>query len=276
MSDLRDYVDVLIHRWKLVVAMPVLAMLAAAGVALATKPTFEATAIVVLSPTTLSVPTSNQAPPYYLMADAAHQLPTAYTPTHYVSLLQGAEVVNAVNPPGAVSISPNGSDKSLIEITARNNDPQVAAQTANVYAQAGAARILQALAPSSEEATASQRNLDAAEQALVKFSQENGLGEYNLVKLRTGVMLSTAKQLELAQLLRTRDNAEVVYNDLARDWARASILAANTYKPTTILAPVPATFISPKPVQNVAIGAGLGLFVGVLGAFAVEYMTRKP
>ncbi len=274
MNDLRDYVDVLIRRWKLVIAMTVLATLAAAAVSFVARPVFEARAMIVVSPATLSVPTANQVPPYYLMVDSPRQLPVAYTPSYYIALLTSAEVVEAVHPSGPVSVSSNGGDKSLIEIVARSENPQAAAQVANAYADAGAARIQQVLVPDGAEVKTAQLNLDAAEQALIKFSLQNELGDYNLAKLRT-VSLSTAKQLELATLLRERDNAEAVYNDLARDWARSSILATNAYKPTTIRAAVPASPISPKPLQNIAVGAGLGLLVGILAAFAVEYATRK-
>ena len=273
-SDLRDYLDVLIRQWKLLLAMPILAIAAAALISFVVKPTYEATATIALAPTTLSIPTANQVPPYYLMVDSPRRLPIAYTPTYYVALLKSAEVVNAVAPQTSVSISPNGSDKSLLEITAASDNPNVAAQTANAWAQAGAARIQQILLPSSDEVDAAQKKLEAAEQALAKFSQENGLGDYNIEKLRAA-SLSTAKQLELARLLRARDNAEAVYNDFARDFERATVLGTSAFKPRTIAAPVPASPVSPKWMQNIVIAAGLGLLVGILGAFAVEYVTRK-
>ncbi len=274
MNDLRDYIDVLIRHWKLVVAMAVLAMLAATSVSFAVKPVFEAKAMIALSPATLSVPTANQVPPYYLMVDSPRQLPVAYTPSYYIALVQSAEVAEAVHLAGPVIVSSNGSDKSLVEIVTRGENAQLAAQVADAWAEAGAARIQQVLVPDGAGVKTAQLNLDTAEQALVRFSLQNELGDYNLNKLRT-VSLSTAKQLELATLLRERDNAESVYDDLARDWARSTILATNAYKPTTIRAAVPVSPISPKPLQNVALGAGLGLLVGILAAFAVEYATRK-
>ncbi|MBI4786972.1 MAG: hypothetical protein HY782_08005 [Chloroflexi bacterium] len=275
-SDLRDYLTVVIRRWKLVLAMPALAIVAAVLVGLIVKPVYAATATIVLAPATLSIPTANQVPPYYLMVDSPRRLPTAYTPAYYVALLKSAEVVSAVAPQAPVSISANVGDKSLIEIAATSDDPNVAAQTANTWARAGAARIAQILSPGSDEVDAAQQKLDAAEQALVKFSQDNALGDYNLAKLRAASFFSTEKNLELARLLRARDNAEAVYNDFARDFGRAAILAASALKPTTIAAPVPTEPVSPKWAQNIAVAAGLGLLIGILGAFAAEYVTRKP
>ena len=270
--DLRDYFDVLIRRYKFVLAMPLLAAIAAALVSAAIKPTYEATAVIALSPVTLSVPTTGQAPPYYLMVDSPQRLPTAYTPAYYVALLQGSEVVARVAPQAAVTIAPNGGDKSLIEITARSDDPQKAAATANKWMQEGAAQISKTLLPSQAELGAAQVQLDQAEQALVKFSKDNGLGEYDLSTLRAAV-LSTDKRLELDRLLRARDVAESVYLDFAKAWERESILAANAYTPTQIAAAVPTAPVSPKLAQNVLIGAVFGLLLGILGAFALEYVS---
>lgn len=275
MNARRDYFDVLIRRWKLVLAMPILAMTAAALVTLTTQPTYEATAIIALSPATLSVPTANQAPPYYLVVDSPRHLPTAYTPAYYVALLKGDDVVAQVAPLAAVTIAPSGNDKSLIEITARGDDPKQVAATANKWAQVGAARIQQVLLPSGDTAAAAQKELEAAEHALVKFAQDNALGDYDLAKLRVATSLPTDKRLELARRLRARDVAESVYLDFARDQERAAILAASVYKPTTIAAPMPTTPASPKSAQSILVGAAFGLLVGILSAFAVESMSRR-
>jgi uncharacterized protein involved in exopolysaccharide biosynthesis len=273
--DLREYFDVLIRRWKFVLAMPILAAIAATLVSAAIKPMYEATAVIALSPATLSVPTSGQAPPYYLMVDSPRRLPTAYTPAYYVALLNSAEVVAQVAPQAAVTIAPNGGDKSLIEITARSDDPQKAVTTANKWMREGAAQIQKALLPSQDELGAAQVKLDEAEQALVKFSKDNGLGDYDLTRLRAASFSSTDKQLELGRLLRAYDTAESVYLDFAKDWERENILTTSAYAPARIAAPVPITPVSPKPAQNIVIGAAFGLFLGILGAFALEYVSRN-
>lgn len=269
-TTLRDYFDVLIRRWKWVLAMPILAMLAAALVSLAMPPTYEATAILALAPATLSIPTANQVPPYYLLVDSPRQLPTAYTPAYYVAILKSAQVVDTVAPRVPVTIAPNGSDKSLLEITARGDDPQKVAATANTWAQVGAERIQQILLPNEDAAATAQKKLDAADQALARFARDNALGAYDVEQLRLGVSLSGEKKAELERLLRARDLAESIYLDFARELERAKILATTLYKPTTIAAPVPAAPVSPKPLQNVLVGAAFGLLLGILGAFAVE------
>ncbi len=273
--DLHDYIDVLIRRWKFVLTLPVLAAIAAALVSFAMKPTYEATAVIALSPATLSVPTTAQAPPYYLMVDSPRRLPTAFTPAYYVALLKSDEVVAQVAPQAAVTIAPNGGDKSLIEITARGDDPPQVAATANKWMQEGAARIQKALLPSENQLGAAQVQLDQAEQALIKFSADNGLGEYDLARLRTATLSSTGKQVALGRALLARDAAESVYLELAKDWEREYILATSVYTPARIAAPVPTVPVSPKPAQNVLIGAAFGLLLGILGAFALEFFSRS-
>ena len=63
--DLRDSIDLLIRRWKFVLAMPILAALAAALVTFAIKPAYQATAALALAPSTVSISLANQLPPYY-------------------------------------------------------------------------------------------------------------------------------------------------------------------------------------------------------------------
>jgi uncharacterized protein involved in exopolysaccharide biosynthesis len=270
--DLRDYFDVLIRRWQIVAAMPILAALAAALVTFTLKPTYEATATVALAPSTISVLISTQQPPYYLLVDSPRHLPTAFTPAYYVSVLQSADVVNVVTPRLPVTISPSSADKSLIEITARGDDPKAVAQVVNAWAQVGAAHIQRLLQPTGDEVTAAKQKLDTAQQALDQFARDNKI-DYDFTDLHG---LPRDKELELQALMRERDTAESVYLDFARDFERSVILANSANRPTPILASVPTTPISPKLAQNVLIGAAFGLLLGILGAFAVEFVSHRP
>lgn len=271
-NDLQGYARLLIRRWRLVSATTILAALAAVAVSAAIPPTFEATAMIALAPATLSVPTANQVPPYYLTVDSPNRLPTAYTPAYYVAFLKSADIASAVTPNAAVSIAPNGADKSLIEITAWSGDAQTALQTANKWAAVGTARIQQLLVPNPEGMAAAQKKLDAADQALVRFSQGNGLGDYDPVKLRSVAGLTTEKRLELARLLRERDTAESVYADLAQDYERAAIVMTNAFKPSVMPAAA-ASSSGTKLVQNLSLAVVAGLVIGIVGAFSAEWLA---
>ncbi len=270
--DLRDYLDALIRRWQFVLAMPILAMLAAALVTLALKPTYEATATLALAPSTVSISLANQLPPYYLMVDSPRNLPTAYTPTYYIAILKGADVVSAAQPRAAVTISADGNDRSLLQITARGDDPKQVADTANTYAQVGAQRIQRLLEPSGEDVAVAKRKLDAAQQALDKFLQDNKIVDYDPT---APPALAADKRRELTQLSRERDLAESVYLDFARELAKSAILAESTLRPTTIPAPVPTAPVAPKLIQSLLIGGAFGLLLGLVGAFALEYFSER-
>lgn len=272
--NFRAFLDVLIRRWYVVVAMPLLAMLAAALVTFALKPTYEATATIALAPTTVSISLANQLPPYYLMVSDPRRLPTAYTPTYYIAILKGADVVNAANPQAAITLAPDGNDRALLHITARGDDSKRVTDTANAYARAGIARIQQLVQPTGEEATAARKRLDDAENALGIFARENNFS-YDPTAPDVPSNLPRPKILEFQQLLRERDIAESVYLDFAREFERATILANAAYRPTMIAAAAPTIPVAPRLVPNVLIGATFGLLIGLLGAFVLELFARR-
>ncbi len=271
-NPLGGYINVLIRRWRIVIGMPLLAIFAAAIVTWLTPPAYQVTAVIALVPSTLSIPSLNQSPPYYVMVDQPSHLPIAYGPSFYIELLKSADVVNAASPRAMVSIVVNGADRSLIEITARSSDPAIAAQTANTYADVGVQYITKAFIPTGQAVATAQAKLQSAEDALAQFSRDNGLGDYDLAKLRTAAPRSYESKMELARLLRARDVSESVYLDLARDQARTAILAVTANKPTLIQKPVPTDPISPNAVQNILVSGGLGLLIGILAAFTLEYV----
>jgi capsular polysaccharide biosynthesis protein len=275
MQEIKTYWDVLVRRWQIVIAMPVLAMIAAALVTFAIKPTYQATATIALAPATLSIPTTNQLPPYYLSVDSPRRLPLAFTPAYYIAILQDADLASQVSPRASVTIAANASDRALIEITARGEDARLVADAANAYARVGAQRVEQLLTPSGDDVVTAKKKLDTADQALIKFGQANNLGEYDLGKYHAASGLSTSKRLELDQLLQERDDAQVVYRDFYRDHASAIILAASAYKPRVITTAVPGSPTSPKLAQNILTGAAFGLLIGIAGAFAFEWMRVK-
>ncbi|MBM3127914.1 MAG: hypothetical protein FJ009_04670 [Chloroflexi bacterium] len=273
-NDLRRSFDVLIRRWRIVIAMPLLAMLAAALVTFALKPTYEATATIALAPSTVAVSLSNLLPPYYLMVDDPRRLPIAYTPTYYLAILRGADVVSAAKPPAAITLASDGNDRALLYIRARGDDPAQVADAANAYARAGIARIQQLLQPMGEEVTAARQRLDDAENALAAFARDNNF-VYDPAAPDVPSNLPRAKILEFQQRLRERDIAESVYLDFARAHERMAILATTVYRPTLIAAPIPTVPSAPQLAPNVLIAAAFGGLIGLLGAFTLELLARR-
>lgn len=269
--DLREYIDILIHRWKFVLAMPILAAIAAALVTFALKPAYQATATIALAPATVSVSLSNLLPPYYLMVDSPRNLPPAYTPTYYIAMLKGADVVAVAQTRSTITIAGDASDRALIHITARGEDAKIVAEDANAYALAGANRLQQLIVPGGAEVAAAKQKLDAAQQAFDKFLIDNKIVDYDPA---APPALSPDRRKELLTLSHTRDLAESIYLDFARDYSKTSILAETTYRPTVIPASSPTAPASPQLAQNILIGGALGLLIGILGAFTLEFVRR--
>jgi uncharacterized protein involved in exopolysaccharide biosynthesis len=82
---------------------------------------------------------------------------------------------------------------------------------------------------------------------------------------------------EEERLTRARDVAQDTYTTLARKVDEARIAAQDESGEVRLAsyAAVPTEPVSPRKVFNTAVAGMLGLFVGVLGAFAVEYWHQE-
>ena len=81
---------------------------------------------------------------------------------------------------------------------------------------------------------------------------------------------------ESARLTRQRDLAQTVYTTLAQKVGETRIAAQDTSGRVRLAsaAAVPDQPLSAKRLTNTAIAAALGLFVGVMAAFAIEYFKQ--
>ena len=206
------------------------------------------------------------------MVDSPSRLPTAYTPTYYIAILQGADVLSAVSPRADFSVAVDGNDRSLLRLTATGGDAQIVADAANSYARAGAQRLQQLLVPNGDDVTLAQEKLDAAQQALDKFVRDNKIPADDAAL----ASLAPDKRQAFVQLSRARDLAESVYLDFAREFAKSEILAESALKPIVIPAVVPAAPVSPRLAQNLFLGAAFGLLIGIVGAFVLEFLVGSP
>jgi uncharacterized protein involved in exopolysaccharide biosynthesis len=381
--DLRHYVDVLQRRWKWVVGLTIAAALFAGIASLLIPPTFEATAVAITSNNPTNAGTS-----------------TALSPQAQLTLMTSPEVGSGViqtlgdklpavqRDPAVLSrqvqVNTDATDKSLFQVTARADQPQLAGDIANAWADAGVAVLnqqandasAQSIAPLEQAKAKAQSDLQIAEENLKNLERDSQIDSLTEEITRTQKALATVvtqtetiqisraqaqtlkQQVQQAQVTLTPElllNLQTVasssdasfliqpsqgttltereqldqldalsaallakqtaldqsterltqqFVDLqtrlndketalieprrARDTARASYDAASTQlrdaqarlvasqNPARVVsrAAAPDSPTQPKPLQIVVVAAALGLLLGVLSAFGVEYFTR--
>lgn len=169
--DLREYVAVLRRGWEWIVGFTVAAAIIAAVATAWLPPTFEADAVVVVNPSTLSA-----AP---LLSPQA-QLALMASPAVAVQVVQalGDELPAAPREPSAlarqVQVKADVNDKALFRVTVQASSAQLAADLANAWADAATARVNQqqadiltgASVPLEQAQRQAQRELQAAEDKL--------------------------------------------------------------------------------------------------------------
>jgi capsular polysaccharide biosynthesis protein len=291
--DLREYIDVIVKRWKLVLGIPFLAVLVAALVSfLLLPPVYEATAQLAFLTTSVNpVLASPQAQLAFLQsADVA---------TQTLQILgEMARDENASTLTRKVRVASNPQDKTLFSVTAQATTPQEAAAIANAWATAGIQEMNRKFIANVSAAKEQQTQIalelaKQADEALATFVQSNGLlwddvaifeASMSISSPRV-VMQGSSKSLnlsatqiaDLSRLLRDRDTAASVYMNFAAQVAQSKIAAQSPSEGAQLISAAvePAAPTQPKKTQNIAIAGVLGLMMGVLGAFAMEYF-QKP
>jgi len=171
--DLRDYIDVLVRRWKWIVGVTILAALAAGVVSFATPPVYEATA-------TLAVlQSSNPA-----LVSPAAQLAVLQSSNVATQTLQwlgeNAAGENASTVARRVRVVADAQDKTLFRVTAQSDTPQKAAAIANAWANAGTEAInqvqdqslSQAIPMLQQDVDRTGKDLQAAEENLKRMQRD--------------------------------------------------------------------------------------------------------
>ncbi len=188
--DLRVYINILIRFWRLIAGLTVGAAVAAFVVTLFLPPSYQATAMIVVtrplyqlqfSPQIQNLDNANAQ--QLLTGKAALDLATSD------SLLQ--QVIDAVGndlPPKERTLTAiretvkakTGNDPSIVNLTANNSDPQRTTKIANTWASLYVRQINDLYGQSGEQLKffetqleQAQRDLDKADQALVDFQKRN-------------------------------------------------------------------------------------------------------
>lgn len=292
--DLREYINVIIRRWKWIAGITLMAVITAAIVSFfAMAPIYEASAILLVSP---SPPASRG-----LEAQVVEALLRSAEVEAQVVETLGEVLSPSEREPGGllakIKVAQEGKS-GVFKVFARTNEPQKAAQIANAWAEAGAQILREAQSPTDTELEIAAQNLEVAEKALWEFAEANRLTEADLSSLlgsksgqwsinffleeggvisqRASPSLSVEKRVELARLLRRRDIAEEIYLSLAREAERARI-TTQAGRGVEIIGPAvaPSEPVQPRTKLNIAIAGVLGLMVGVFGAFVVEYFWPR-
>jgi succinoglycan biosynthesis transport protein ExoP len=215
--DLRQYVEVLIRRWKWIVGLALVAAVAALVVSFLIPPTYEATALVAVTEpryvmrfdprfeTVNRIQTVYQAYPELATSDDLLQdLLTRLAP-----LPQDVETAQDLR---EMSEASPGLDPSMVRLTVRSGDSEEAARIANTWAGLFVTRANAIYGSHSEEQVRffedqlerAQSELEAVEQALVAFQARNqgAVLEAQLASARQDLRDYLVEQREIERAIR--------------------------------------------------------------------------
>ena len=185
--DLREYLEVLIKRWRWIVALTLIAAAAAAAISfLVLQPTYEASALVLItSPryqlrfdprleTVSDIETNSKAYPSLATSDDLLQRVIEALPA---SAPEDELVLQTLKGKSRAS---SGADPSLLELTVANGDAEQAARIANTWAEQYVQYVNELYGQRSEDVAffskqleLAQATLEAAENALIEFQADN-------------------------------------------------------------------------------------------------------
>jgi len=185
--DLREYIQVLIRRWKWIVALTLIAAITAAAISFfVLQPKYQATALVLVTNPRYQLKFDPRLETLSEIETASKAYPTLATSD---DLLQ--YVLDALDPPlpegehnlqtlrGKVTASA-GADPSLLKLTVANRKPERAARIANTWAGQYVLYVNELYGRRSEDVVffgaqleAARSALEAAEEDLVAFEAHN-------------------------------------------------------------------------------------------------------
>jgi succinoglycan biosynthesis transport protein ExoP len=188
--DLRQYLEVLIRRWKWIVALTVISVLAAAAISfLVLQPTYEAKALVLITgpryqlrfdPRVETISDVEKAYRAYPSLATSDDLLERVLGVLESSLPENERTLRALK--GKVDAS-TGADPSLLELKVTNGDQEQAAQVANIWAEQYVGYVNELYGRRSEDVVffseqleSARVALESAEDALIEFQARNQAG----------------------------------------------------------------------------------------------------
>lgn len=212
--DLREYIEVLIRHWKWIAALAVVAAVVALVVSFLLPPTYEATALVVITKARYVM----RFDPRFETVNNIQQPYKAYP-----ALATGddllLETMSAVNPPlpeeeqdltrfRAKLEAASSGDPSVVELRVKHQDPEVAAHMANTWADVFVREVNELYDETAQDArffedqlATADEALKDAEQALIDFQSRNQASvlsaQINALKGQLSAYLEARNAIEL-------------------------------------------------------------------------------
>lgn len=226
--DLRQYVGVLICRWKWIVGLALVAAVTALVVSFLLPPTYEATALVAVTE------------PRYIMRfdlrfETVNDVQLAYKAYPELAtsddLLQGLltrlnplpQDVETAQDLGEMADAEPGTDPSMVRLIVRSEEPEEAARIANTWAELFVAQANAIYGAHSEEQVRffesqlerAQLDLEAAERALVAFQARNqgAVVEAQLASMQQDLRDYLIEQREIERAVRNARALQVSIAD---------------------------------------------------------------
>lgn len=285
-ATLSDYIAVVVRKWKWILGIAFSTMLAALVISLVIPPTYVAVAVIISSPVPLSVN------PVGLMQSPAVAAQVLKNLGPVAANENSATLAKKIR----ITIEPQ--DKYLYRVFAQDETPQKAVELANVWAQVAADQFTRTYITTSMDlrdryAQLAMARVQQTDEALAKFVQSNGLTMNDVASFATiwglsaqrpinGDMsrisnLSAPQGTELADLLRRRDVANSVYTSYAVQAAQIKfeVEAQKQGAEISQSASVQATSAQSNLKANLGVGGVVGVILGLVAAFTVEYLESS-
>jgi len=222
--DLRVYINVLIHYWRLIVGLTIVAGVAAFVVSLLLPAQYQATAVVVvtrplyqfqLAPGIQNLPES-AAGTQVLSGKAALDLATSDAMIQQLLDQVGNDLLpeeRSLVPMRGMLKAAQGGDASIIKLTVTNRNPQRAAKITNTWASLYVRQVNDLYGQSAEQLkffesqlAQAKSDLDTADQALVDFQKRN-----DAAVLQAQL---TAKQTALSNYLNLNESLKLLLQNV--------------------------------------------------------------
>jgi uncharacterized protein involved in exopolysaccharide biosynthesis len=164
---------------------------------------------------------------------------------------------------------------SFLEITVEHNSPRLSAEIANGYVNALSSywnKLNYSEARKKKEYI--EKQLPIVEVALKEA--ENKIKSINYLSGGEGMKNVQLESVEISRIKRELTIQGSIYMMLRNEYESAKLDEAKELSPFSDIemAEIPTVPVKPKLKLNIAIGAVLGLFLGVFGAFFKDYIDK--